>query len=66
MSVGATHVKVTLLAGLEVPPGVPAAVIVDPVLLLSEHAPRTKAKTNKLVSRSCVAVPPNLCMLSLV
>lgn len=60
LSVGATHVNVTapavaVLEGLEILPGVPCwasgdDVIVDPVLLLPEHPPRTNAMTNKLVN----------------
>jgi hypothetical protein len=46
---------VAVLEGLEILPGVPDwvsgdDVIVDPVLLLPEHPPRTNAMTNKLVN----------------
>ncbi len=55
LSVGATQLKVTAPAELEVLGEVPdwvsgADVIVDPVLLLPEHPPRTNAMTNKLVN----------------
>ena len=52
LSVGATHINVTAPAELgEVPDWVSGAdVIVDPVLLLCEHPPRTNAMTNKLVN----------------
>ena len=60
LSAGGTHVNVTapavaVLEGLEIRLGVPDwvsgdDVIVDPVLLLPEHPPRTNAMTNKLVN----------------
>jgi hypothetical protein len=50
-----TAPAVTVLEGLGILLGVPcwvsgADVIVDPVLLLPEHPPRTNAMTNKLVN----------------
>ena len=64
LSDGGTHGSVTVPELGEVPCWVSGAnVIVDPVLLLPEHPPRTNAMTNKVVNLSRVAVSPNFCML---